>query len=63
MKLSDEKINDFIQAWKTDFGETLASDDARSEALRLLDFFAQLGEGLARIRQSMRQPSSNNDLK
>jgi hypothetical protein len=63
MKLSNEQINDFIQAWNTDFGETLAFEDARAEALRLLDFFAQFGEGLARIRQRMRQPSSNNDLK
>lgn len=44
MQLSDERIRDFIEAWKSDFGETLTDANARSEAMRLLDFFATLAE-------------------
>ena len=51
MQLSDEQIGEFIEAWKADFGETLSIEEARAEALRLLDFFGQFAEGLARIRQ------------
>ena len=47
MQLTDDDIKDFIDAWRSDFGETLSADAARSEALRLLDFFAWLVEELA----------------
>ena len=46
MQLSDEQIRDFIEAWHADFGETLSVEAARSEALRLLDFFAWMVEEL-----------------
>jgi hypothetical protein len=46
MQLSDEQIGEFIEAWKADFGETLSIEEARAEALRLLDFFGQFAEGL-----------------
>ena len=34
-------------AWKADFNEILSPEAARSEAERLLDFFAQFEEGVA----------------
>lgn len=48
MTLSEQEIQDFIDAWRTDFGETLAPAAARSEALRLIDFFAWMAEEVAR---------------
>lgn len=61
MQLSDEQINTFIEAWKMDFGEILTFEDARAEASRLLEFFGQFSEGLARIRHRAREtPAANN---
>ena len=51
MQLSNEQILSFIECWKKDFGEVLTPDQARVEAMRLLDFFEQFAEGLTRIRQ------------
>jgi hypothetical protein len=62
MQLSDEQIKDFIEAWKADFGETLPDEEARAEALRLLDFFGQFSEGLARIRQQALETPGANDI-
>jgi hypothetical protein len=45
VNLSDQSIQDFIEAWKQDFGEVLSPETARSEATRLLEFFAwMIGE-------------------
>ena len=44
MNLSDQQIQDFIEAWKGDFDETLLPEVARSEAARLLDFFVWMTE-------------------
>ena len=52
MQLSDEQIESFIECWKKDFGEVLTPDQARVEAVRLLDFFAALAEMLRHPRQS-----------
>lgn len=46
MPIADEAIEDFIEAWKEDFGETLTPEVARMEANRLLDFFASINEVL-----------------
>ena len=42
MELTDQDVQNFRESWKQDFGEDLSPDRARSEALRLLDFFATL---------------------
>ena len=52
MQLSDEQIESFIECWKKDFGEVLTPDQARVEAVRLLDFFVALDEMLRHPRQS-----------
>lgn len=46
MTLSDQDIQDFIEAWRADFGETLSAETARTEALGLIDFFAWMTEEL-----------------
>jgi hypothetical protein len=51
MKLSEEQIERFIECWRQDFGEVLTPERARSEAMRLLDFFAALAEMLRRPRR------------
>ena len=60
MQLSDQHIKEFIEAWKADFGETLTASEARAEATKLLDFFAQFAEGLTRIRQQARDAAKQN---
>lgn len=45
MQPSEQQIQAFAEAWKTDFGEELDPTCARAEALRLLDFFEKLAEG------------------
>jgi hypothetical protein len=50
MELSDEHIQSFIECWRRDFDEVLTPDQARIEAMRLLDFFAALGEMLRGAR-------------
>jgi hypothetical protein len=44
MQLSDKQIQAFIECWKKDFGEVLPPEQARVEALRLLEFFAAFAE-------------------
>lgn len=46
MELSDEDIRAFADIWQSTFGETLTPDQARTEARRLLDFYAALAEAL-----------------
>lgn len=58
MQLSDQQIQSFIECWKTDFGEVLTAEEARAEAMRLLDFFVIFAEGLTRIQQVGREDSS-----
>ena len=58
MQLSDQQIQGFIDAWKGDFGEVLTPDEARVEAMRLLDFFAALAEML---RHPKPTPSRSED--
>lgn len=48
MTLSDQDIQDFIVAWRADFGESLPTETARSEAVHLLEFFVWLAEELGR---------------
>jgi hypothetical protein len=63
MQLSDEQIKDFIEAWHADFGETLSVETARSEALRLLDFFAWMVEELGfQERQATALTPNNSSL-
>jgi len=60
MQLSEKQINDLIEAWKADFGETLSPDAARSEALRLLDFFVWMVDELtAQKRQTGASPADD----
>ena len=40
MQLSKQQVQDFIEAWREDFGETLSFESAKTEANHLLDFFA-----------------------
>ena len=58
MQLSNEQILSFIECWKEDFGEVLTPDQARVEAMCLLDFFEQFAEGLTRIRESAKEMPS-----
>ena len=61
MQLSDEHIKDFIEAWQADFGEMLSVEAARSEALRLLDFFAWMVEELGfQERQAGSAPKNSS---
>jgi hypothetical protein len=46
VNLTNKQIQDFVNAWKADFGETLSLEQAEAEAHRLLDFFNQMEEGL-----------------
>jgi hypothetical protein len=39
MDLTDKNIEHFREAWSDAFGETLSPDDARSEAVRLRNFY------------------------
>lgn len=48
MTLSDQEVQEFIEAWRADFGEVLSPEAAHSEALRLIDFFAWMAEQLGR---------------
>ena len=52
MTLSDQQVQNFIECWQKDFAEVLTPDEARAEAMRLLDFFAALAEMLRHPRQS-----------
>lgn len=60
MTLSEEQVQSFIECWKKDFGEVLTPEEARAEAMRLLDFFAALAEMLRHPRQS--PPSPRRDV-
>lgn len=53
MQLSNEQILSFIECWRKDFGEVLTPEQARVEALRLLEFFAVLADVLRRDRPSL----------
>lgn len=56
MNLSDQQIQDFIEAWRKDFGETLSPEAAEKEAARLIDFFMQMEEGLRSQRTQADRP-------
>lgn len=60
MELTDLDVQNFRESWKQDFGEDLSPDRARSEALRLLDFFATL-EAAHRPALEERERSLNDD--
>jgi hypothetical protein len=47
VKLLEQDIQEFVEAWKSDFGETLSKESAESEALRLIDFFAWMHEEIS----------------
>lgn len=59
MQLSDQQIQSFIECWKKDFGEVLTAEEARVEAIRLLEFFAVLADMLRRDRPS---PADTEEL-
>jgi hypothetical protein len=61
MRLSDEDIQEFIEAWQADFGETLSAESGRSEALRLLDFFAWMVEELGFQERERDAPAQNDE--
>lgn len=67
MNLTDKQIQDFIDAWRKDFGETLSADSAEKEAKRLLDFFMKMEEGLRSQRTKANTPDplldDHNNLK
>lgn len=42
MELTDQDIQEFMEAWKADFREDIPPAQARTKALQLLDFFATL---------------------
>jgi len=46
MQLTKQQVQDFIEAWREDFGEILSFATAEMEASRLLDFFAWMNEEL-----------------
>ena len=46
MQLDDDAIRAFADIWETEFGEKLTPSQARTEAERLLDFYAALAEPL-----------------
>jgi len=45
MELTDDDIREFADAWREAFHETLTPGEARTEATRLLTFYALLAEG------------------
>lgn len=59
MELKDEEAKEFRESWKQDFGEDLSPDRARSEALRLLDFFATLDEAHRTVEEEGSSPLSD----
>ncbi|MHB0978141.1 MAG: hypothetical protein ACYC1K_01925 [Minisyncoccota bacterium] len=59
MQLSNEQIQAFIECWRKDFGEVLTPEQARVEALRLLEFFAVLAEIL---RRDLPTPADADEL-
>ncbi len=58
MQLSDQQVQSFIECWQKDFGEVLTPEEARAEAMRLLDFFVIFAEGLTRIQQRGQEDAS-----
>ena len=62
MHLSDEQIQSFIECWKKDFNEVLTLDQARAEAMRLLDFFGQFAEGLTRIQKRAKEAQTTSPI-
>ena len=46
MRLDDASVQAFADIWKLQFGEELTLEQARTEAQRLLDFYAALAEPL-----------------
>jgi hypothetical protein len=60
MDLTDEDIREFAAAWREAFHETLTIGEARTEAVRLLTFYALLVEGPATPDASPPRPSTNS---
>ena len=46
MSLSDEALREFIVIWEREFGERLTLEEARLEALRLIDRLVMLAADL-----------------
>ena len=66
MELTDSEIDDLRECWKADGGGDITREAARSEALRLLDFFTELEEALRRAERASQatetQPQQNEVL-
>ena len=58
MQLSDQQVQSFIECWQKDFGEVLTPEEARAEAMRLLDFFVIFAEGLTPIQRRGQEDAS-----
>lgn len=59
MNLTDQQIQDSIDVWKRDFGETLSPEIAELEAGRLLEFFTEMAESLTVPNRSEELDHSN----
>ena len=61
MNLSNQQIQDFIEAWRKDFDETLSFEAAKDEATRLVDFFAQMEDALRTQRALVNKANRPSD--
>ncbi len=50
MQLSDDDIQEFIEIWKKEFGETISVDDARRHATQLLTLFRSVARDALNAR-------------
>jgi hypothetical protein len=55
-KLTDDDVTQFIEMWRSEFRETLTTDQARFEAERLLEFFVLLAQELCRSSKRIEFP-------
>ena len=61
MPITEQQVQALIEAWQADFNETLSPEVARSEAERLLEFFAQFAEGFTLIRCRQKEAEKTGD--
>jgi hypothetical protein len=55
VQFTDEDIQEFIEVWKEEFGETITEDRARAEVQRLIDFFQALTRAFPRGLEDKRE--------
>jgi hypothetical protein len=61
MELTDEDVQEFIEAWREDGGEPLDLETGRAEMRRLLDFFVTMEELLLNESDPDERPNNVND--